>query len=472
MKVQRMRYSDALRELPPEWPNSCIPEIQKAVRDSGSKVVVLDDDPTGTQTVHGVPVLTEWSTTALRKELADSLPAFYILTNSRSLHEKDAENLAGEIGRNLLEASRESGRKAAVISRSDSTLRGHFPAEVTALARALQESFDAWLLIPFFQDGGRFTFKDVHYLREGDWLTPVNETESARDGVFGYQHANLRHWVEEKTRGEVCAENVQSVSVEEIRTGGPQQVARRLKALTRAGICVINAMSMRDLEVFTLGLLHAEAEGRQFLYRTAASFVPLRAGLKPSPLLETEELDVNGMTGGLIVAGSYVPRTTAQLDNLLAQPGLECVELDAEALSRADRSSAEVERASTRANCLVRSGTDVVIYTSRRLISGHDMQNSLAIGQSISDGIVSIVRSLSVRPRYLLAKGGITSSDVAAKALGVKRALVLGQILSGVPVWRLGPESRYPGLDYIVFPGNVGDPEALSLIVNRLKSKV
>jgi uncharacterized protein YgbK (DUF1537 family) len=83
---------------------------------------------------------------------------------------------------------------------------------------------------------------------------------------------------------------------------------------------------------------------------------------------------------------------------------------------------------------------------------------------------VAIVRQLERRPRYLLAKGGITSSDIATRGLGIRRALVLGQILPGVPVWQSGPESRFPGMPYIVFPGNVGGVEALAEVCKQLKA--
>jgi len=470
MNLLRIRYSEVLSHLPPEWAECCFPAIQKEVRDSNLKVVVLDDDPTGTQTVHNVPVLTHWSSSILRDELRDPLQVFYLLTNSRSLSEREAEDLAEEIGKNLVEASELSGRDFVVISRSDSTLRGHFPSEVEALARSLEKPFDGWLLIPFFEEGGRCTINDVHYLREGDWLTPVSETEFARDATFGFRHSNLRLWVEEKTHGKIRAESVHAISLADVRIGGPQQVKKRLLAVTEGAVCVVNAISTQDLQVFTLGLLQAEALGRRFLYRTAASFVPLRAGMSSRPLLAMEELGTNGSAGGLVVVGSHVPQTTIQLDNLLAQPGLQAIKVDADALCSDDRAALEVTRAIDSADSFLRRQVDVVIYTSRQRICGNDTQTNLAIGRRISEGIVSIVRAISVRPRYLLAKGGITSSDIATKALSVKRAIVLGQILPGVPVWRLGLESRYPGLAYIVFPGNVGRPEALSSIVEGLRS--
>jgi uncharacterized protein YgbK (DUF1537 family) len=57
---------------------------------------------------------------------------------------------------------------------------------------------------------------------------------------------------------------------------------------------------------------------------------------------------------------------------------------------------------------------------------------------------------------------------VGVKALGVVRATVLGQAAPGVPVWRTGPESRFPGLSYVIFPGNVGDVDTLRVIVEKL----
>ena len=78
------------------------------------------------------------------------------------------------------------------------------------------------------------------------------------------------------------------------------------------------------------------------------------------------------------------------------------------------------------------------------------------------------VSSLAVRPRFLVAKGGITSSDIGVHALQVRRATVLGQALPGVPVWKLGAESRYPGMSYVVFPGNVGDEDGLRSLVENL----
>jgi hypothetical protein len=198
--LPRVLQAALFTTLPHEWPEDLLPEISSAVQRSGEKVVVLDDDPTGTQTVHNVPVLTEWPVEALQAELESRSTTFYLLTNSRSLPLEEAQALNREIGQNLLEASRQTGHKFVVISRSDSTLRGHFPGEVQALDGALGGGYDSWLIILFFEEGGRYTINDIHYVQEGDWLVPAGQTEFARDASFGYHASNLREWVAEKNR--------------------------------------------------------------------------------------------------------------------------------------------------------------------------------------------------------------------------------------------------------------------------------
>jgi uncharacterized protein YgbK (DUF1537 family) len=459
--------SEALADLPPEWPDDPLPAIRAAVPDAGETLVVLDDDPTGTQSVYGIPVLTEWSVEALQAELASDLPAVYLLTNSRSMPLAEAQTLNAQIGRNLQTAARRAGRRPVVISRSDSTLRGHFPGEVDALAESLG-GFDATLLIPAFIAGGRYTIDDTHYVADGDTLVPAGATDFARDAAFGYRASNLREWVEEKTGGRVCAAGVATISIETIRRAGPSGVAARLAALPIGGVCVINAASERDLAVAALGIIVAEARGKRFLYRTAASIVPLRAGLSPRPLLARPDFSLPE-GGGLIVVGSYVSKSSGQLAALLDLPGIASVEIAVESLLSDDGWEREIARVAAAADQRLRDRQDVVLFTSRRLVAGADADHSLAIGRRVSDSLVAIVRAIGAQPRYLLAKGGITSSDIATRGVGVKRALVVGQVLPGVPAWQLGPESRYPGLVYIVFPGNVGGPSAVAEVVDMLR---
>jgi uncharacterized protein YgbK (DUF1537 family) len=465
MNEQTLPRCRLLKSLPAPREEDPSGDIESLIAQVGRKVIVLDDDPTGTQTVHDIPVITRWSVDHLVRELQDAAPAVYLLTNSRSLDSAGAVTRNREIAVALREASRRTGRDFVVISRSDSTLRGHFPAEVETLAGELGQSFDAWVLCPFFEEGGRLTINDVHYVAEGDQLVPAAQTPFARDAAFGFQHSHLHQWVVEKSDGQIPLDRIQSLSIEELRQSDPGDLTCKTKALEPGSVCVVNAATRQDLLVATHALLQAEAAGRKFLYRTAASFVAARAGIQPRSLLDAAELTAGQGRGVLLVVGSYVPRTTTQLEHLFERPDMLALELPAEVLlddTRRERIIADAARLA--AGKLAKDGS-VVVYTSRELVGQADGAGLVA-GRRISQALVAVVRAIDVRPRVVVAKGGITSSDLATQGYGVQRAVVLGQILPGVPVWRCGAESRFPDMPLVVFPGNVGDADALANLLD------
>lgn len=466
----RVEAADLFATLPAEWPHDPLPAIRAALQTRSETVVVLDDDPTGTQTVHGVPVLTRWTQDLLCRDLATGPAAMFILTNSRSLSRPNAVALNREIGRALATAGRATGRRYVVVSRGDSTLRGHYPAETDALVEGLGTRADATLLVPAFIAGGRYTIGNVHYVADGTGLVPAARTPFARDAAFGYRSADLAAWVEEKSEGRIPAATVRSISIETIRGGGPDRVTAELVGLDRGSVCVVNAASERDLAVAALGAIRAESRGQRLLYRTAASFVRARAGLETRPPLAPAELSMPREGSGLIVVGSYVPATSSQVVALLDSGRVTAIEIAVERVLSPTKRAGEIARAARLAEAAMRRGEDTAVITSRGLVVGDDATRSLAIGQQVSESLVAIVRAITTRPRYLLAKGGITSSDVATAGLGVTRAWVLGQLVPGVSVWQLGPESRYPGMAYIVFPGNVGEPRTLLDVVSALRT--
>lgn len=457
-----------MNELPPEYTDELLPAIREEFIKTGKTIVVLDDDPTGTQTSYDVTVLTGWNVALLVEELKKKPSVLFILTNSRSLPEQAAVQLTLEIGRNLKEAVKESGREIVTISRSDSTLRGHFPAEVDALARALDMKDAVRILLPAFIEGGRFTIQDVHYIKEQQELIPVANTPFARDAVFGYTHSDLKKWVEEKTKGSVTAADVVSFSLEDIRLGGPQGVCDKLTKCSPGQVCIVNACSFKDLEVFVMGILLAESSGRKFIYRTSATFVPIRAGIAPGKIFQPEKEHTASQHGSLVIVGSYVPKTTSQLEYLMAQGSHHPIEVKVNELLHAPATAAYADSIIQQADRLLASGKDVVIYTSRQLKVGKDPENSLQINSMVSNFLVSIVRGLTVRPAFMVAKGGITSSDLASKGLKAEKALILGQVIPGVPVWQMEQNSKFPEIIYVVFPGNVGDHTALVEVDNKL----
>lgn len=468
---------ELLGGLPPDWPDDPLPAIRSALVESGRTFGVLDDDPTGTQTLHDALVVTSWSEQELAEALAEGRHFFSILTNTRSLPEREAAERAAEAAGNLARAGRRLGRAVVAGVRGDSTLRGHHPAETWAVREALEaeqgRAFDGELLVPFFLEGGRVTVGDVHYVLEGERFVPAGQTEFARDSAFGYHASRLPEWAEEKTGGRVRAEDVVSIGIDDLRLGGPERAAELLGGIGGRRTVAVNAASYRDLEVFVLGLLRAEAAGQRFLYRTAASFVRVRAGQAGRPLLSFAELYPRGAaaaTGGLIVVGSHVRRSTEQLDaTRAALPDLVSVELEVgRALDEATRAShlADVAAALDRA---LSAGQDAVLFTSRDVARGGGHEADLRLSQQVSAALVETVRRLRTAPRYLVAKGGITSSDLATEALGVRRAEVPGQVAPGVPCWLLGPGSRFPGIPYVIFPGNVGTADTLTGVIRLLR---
>lgn len=464
------KADQVLSQLPQEYKDELLPEIRREFLKSEKTVVVFDDDPTGTQTCHDVVVLISWSVSLILEALRKKPSILFILTNSRSLTQQKAVELNLEIGKNLTAAVEQSGRQIVAISRSDSTLRGHFPAEVAAIANALQLRAAVWILIPAFIEGGRFTIEDVHYIVEQGELVPVSDTPFAQDNVFGYAHSNLKEWIEEKSNGQINAEEVISCSLEDIRYGGPDVVAEKLETCDPGKIVIANAASYRDLEVLASGILKAERAGRQFLYRSSATFVSIRAGIAPGKIFTPSKSDVSSAHGSLVIVGSYVPKTTSQLAYLLQQKTHEPIEISVpELLKRtndSERSSGIIKQIDS---CLA-SGQDVVMYTSRELKTGIDMESSLKINSVVSTFLVDIVKGLNVRPSFVIAKGGITSSDLASKGLSAESALILGQAIAGVPVWKLDLASKFPEILYVVFPGNVGDQAALWNVWNKFKS--
>jgi len=455
--------------LPPVPSGALAEAIGALIRRVDRKVIVLDDDPTGTQTVHDIPVVTRFSVAHLARELQNATPASYVLTNSRSFGRDEAVALNREIARNLRAASAQTGRDFVVISRSDSTLRGHFPAELETLQEELGQSFDGWILCPFFEEGGRLTIGDVHYVAEGEQLIPAAQTPFAADAAFGYTDSHLHHWVGQKSDGRIAPEQITSLSIEELRSDDWALLAEKLSGLSAGSVCVVNAACQHDLSSAVLALLEAEASGKRFLYRTAASFVATRAGIGPRPLLAGSDFAGRHGRGILVVVGSHVPKTTEQLRHLLEARRPPAYELRVPMLlDDAARPGHIAEVAARVADHLAEDAT-VVVYTSRELAGGAAAA-SLAIGRQVSQSLVAVVGSLSQPPRAIVAKGGITASDVATEACRVERATVMGQMLPGVPVWQCGPESRFPEMPLVVFPGNVGGTDALAAALDRLSA--
>ncbi|MFH1879251.1 MAG: nucleotide-binding domain containing protein, partial [Bacillota bacterium] len=334
-----------------------------------------------------------------------------------------------------------------------------------------QEAVDGEIFCPYFREGGRYTLDNVHYVADGDTLVPAAETEYAKDRTFGYAHSDLREYVEEKTRGAYRAKDVQSVSLQELRALDFDGITAKLCALRGFGKLIVNAADDYDLKVFCVALYSALAKGKRFCCRTAASFVKIVANIADRPpLAYGDMIPEDTRRGGIVLVGSHTQKTTAQLFELLTLSQAEAVELDSDLVLTPGALEAETERVIGVCDGLIAAGTTPVVFTKRTalILPGDTPETALERSVRISQAVQAVVAGLSAPPAFIVAKGGITASDIATKALRVRRAEVLGQISPGVPVWKTGAESRFPGIPYVIFPGNVGQTETLREIAQVL----
>lgn len=453
--------------------------LKAALDQQRDKIVVIDDDPTGVQTVHDIHVYTDWTEQSILEGFEEENRMFFLLTNSRSMTQKETREVHEDIARGVIKASRATGKPFVLISRSDSTLRGHFPLETETLRREIERAgeppYDGEILCPFFCEGGRYTLGNVHYVREGEKLTPAGQTEFARDRSFGYTHSRLDEWCEEKTGGAYPASTTTCIPLEMLRNLDADGVARLLADVHGFGKVVVNAAAYEDVKVFLAGYLKARAAGKRFLFRTAAAVPKLLGGVSDKPLLTRGEL-VSGdsQSGGLIVAGSHVQKTTDQLAELTAGlADLERIEFHVSRALEEGGLEAEAARVRELAQESLRAGKDTLVYTSRKRmdVAGLDKEQQLKLSVDISNAVTSVVAELEIQPAFIVAKGGITSSDIGVRALRVRRALVMGQVAPGVPVWQTDGESKFPYMPYVIFPGNVGDRTTLLQVVKRLRGE-
>ncbi|MCP2049145.1 UNVERIFIED_ORG: uncharacterized protein YgbK (DUF1537 family) [Paenarthrobacter nicotinovorans] len=463
-------------------------------------LVVLDDDPTGTQSVADLAVLTSWEVadftwafTHIRENRTK--PAVYVLTNTRSLDPAEAAARNEEIVRNALAAAASAnGLRLGFVSRSDSTLRGHYPLEPDVIAATVAaetgETTDGVVIVPAFPDAGRVTIGGVHYMRgDAGTLTPVAETEFAKDASFGFTNSEMAKYVEEKSQGRFPASDVIVLDLNIIRAGASAQdpgisakaIADALESATNSTPIVSDIVTENDFRALALGLEEAERRGKKLLYRVGPPFVRGRIGQEIRTALTSEEAyagNTPSTAGGLIVVGSHVGVTTRQLNDLTAaHSSARIIEIDVEKLIAGTETAGEADADAyigTVVSDVVEAlrGGDVIVHTSRLLIKTDDAAASLKIARTVSAAVVAVVnRTLKTfPPRFVIAKGGITSSDVAAHGLEIRHAIVRGPMLPGiVSLWEPvdGPAK---GIPYIVFAGNVGDDQSLTQVTRKLSA--
>ena len=433
------------------------------------KIIVLDDDPTGSQTVHSCLLLMGWDLETLCQGLQDGAPIFFVLTNTRALNPTAAAAVTRQVCQNLKRAIAQTGvQDFLVVSRSDSTLRGHYPIETDVIATELGP-FDAHFLVPAFFEGGRITRDSQHYLLVEGVPTPVEATEFARDSVFGYSTGYLPAYVAEKTQGRIRADQVQRFTLTDLRQG----CLDRLLTLQDNVCCAVDGETQADLDSFAQDILTAASRGQRFLFRSAASLLTALAALPPQPVAADQmHRYVRGSAPGVVIVGSHVQKTTRQLECLLDQPGVGGIEVAVTRLQSDGPQGADALRQETLAQveAVYRRGEVPVVYTSRQELSFASVEARLDFGLQVSALLMAVIQGLPEDIGFLISKGGITSNDTLSTGLALTSARLLGQILPGVSVvCTPAHHPRFPDLPVVLFPGNVGDDQALATAYQRLR---
>ena len=435
------------------------------------KVIVLDDDPTGSQTVHSAPLLLRWDPDSLRRGLRHPSPLLFVLANTRALEPEVARERVREICRGLrlvlaeLEAAGELERWL-VVSRGDSTLRGHFPLEVEAIQAELGP-FDATLLVPAFLPGGRTTRGGVHYLHG----QPVHTTDFARDRLFGFSSSFLPEWVAEKTRGAISADAVERLDLAEL-DGSAAVLQDRLAGFSAQRLVAVDAERPEQLAALGEAVWRSE---RRLLFQSAASLINGLVPLPPQPLdpaglaalrrcgASAERLPV------LVVVGSHVPLADQQLEQLLQEPACEGVEIPVAKLARVldGPATPELIRSLERSwleqlQAVLDEGCTPVLFSSRGELVCVSAQERRRFGLELAALMARLAAALAPQLGLIISKGGITTHTLLADGLGLDWVELQGQLLPGLSVVLTPADATVPGLPVMTFPGNLGDASGLS----------
>lgn len=448
--------------------NSFDKEINKFNR----KIIVLDDDPTGIQTVHNVFVYTDWSYETIKKAFEEKENMLFILTNSRSFTREKTYNVHKEIAENISKVYLETKKEFIIISRGDSTLRGHYPLETETLREVITQNtkieYNGEIISPFFKEGGRFTIDDIHYVLYGNNLIPAAETEFAKDKSFGYNSSNLREWCLEKTN----IDNSVSISIKELRSFDKESIKNKLLNAKNFQKIIVNAIDYIDLKAFAAVFIEVLNEKNEYIFRSAASMVKVLGNIKTKSLLTKKDIiDDDNKNGGLIIIGSHVKKTTIQLEKLKEiKRNIKFIEFNQHRVFEDNGLDDEVKKTIELVEDNIKQGITAAVYTRRDRIDlpDNNPDKQLEMSVKISDAITKIVSQLQIKPSFIISKGGITSSDIGTKGLMAKKSLVLGQIENAVPVWLTGDEAKFKNMPYIIFPGNVGNDDTLKNIVEKL----
>ena len=430
-----------------------------------TKLIVIDDDPTGSQTVHSCPLLLSWRVETLVEGLQHPAKVLFILANTRALPHRDAEARLREVCGNLRQAlNRLNLKDWQLVSRGDSTLRGHFPLDAQVLSQELGP-FAVLFLLPAFLPGGRTTVGGRHFLHG----QPVHRSSYARDSRFAYGTSSLAAWVEQKSGGRIPQRTVTAIHWGD--KAGPGQRLSRLASLPPGAVVTVDASEPEHLRRFGQLMQQRRRQGHRDLCWGAASLINALVDPGPQTLSHGDwaglrRRDERGPQPGVILVGSHQPGADRQLAQLLTAPSVQGLEIPVE---HPRQTTAPPHRALAAAlgQALHRERRTVVLYTGRGERLRGDGAGQLVLARTIAQLQETLLAPLRSSLGYVISKGGSTSDTLLRHGLGLDRVLLRGQVMPGISlVQPLTPRGQ-AGLPVICVPGNMGADETL-LDLHRL----
>jgi len=409
------------------------------------KFVVIDDDPTGSQTVHDCLLLLKWDCSTLAKGFESKSNLFFILANTRSLSENGAKLTIEEICKNLktVITSQAYEEEIIFISRGDSTLRGHNYLEPIALNSCLGP-FDATFHIPAFIEGKRFTINGSHFVDK----TPISQTIFAKDKIFGYQTSNVKNLLFQQSKSQINFEDIQNLLLSDIEMLNDEEnniVFTTLKNLKNNKHIIVDVKNYSHLNKFSL-VIKKLTKHKKFLFRTAASFISSIYEKKSVSQCEIffSNLRIRNkeksFLPGLIIVGSYVELSSIQLNKLIEISNCIPIELDVFEFFKITSSDNNHKRRNIFKNKFLKEirfsfekGKTPVLFTSRKLMS-LDSSELFNFYNLLACFIAELVADLKYEIGYLISKGGITTNLILSKGLNADYVYLEGQILTGISV--------------------------------------
>ena len=447
------------------------------------KIIIIDDDPTGSQTVNDCNLILRWDYETLLKGLKDSSNLLFILANTRSLSKEDVKIRLKEICSALREIMNNSSfaeEDFVLISRGDSTLRGHNFVEPDIINELLGP-FDATFYIPAFIEGNRTTVNGNHFVDN----IPINETIFSKDKIFGFNTSNIKELICEQSNYQLDFNNIENIFIkdfEALETNQPSKLFMQIEKLKNNKKVIVDIIDYSQLDKFS-SIVRSLLKKKKFLFRSAASFISSLSNVKRTQKdhiyfsqLRRKNNSDKAMKG-LIVVGSYVELTTRQLNKVLEISLCKPIEINVfklyEFFKIGDNlnlnSLKKLIMNAIRQN-LIRESIPV-LYTSRKTIFPTDKNDLIQFQLFLSAFIAEIVSAIKNEIGYLISKGGITTNTIISEGLEADSVYLEGQILPGISLVTFNLLKQKGKLPIVTFPGNIGNKMSLVKALEILENK-